>query len=420
MDQLLYNNSLLLLKNELIASFGCTEPIAIAYASAKASAVLDEEVISLQLLCSGNVIKNVNSVIVPKSNGKKGIPIAATLGAIAGDAKKQLEVLSDVTDEQITRASALVEKGFCKYDLMPDVPTLYIAVTAFGKEHQARVVLEKGHTQITEISKDHVILYDRKAAADVIVGDKELLTVENILAFAECVEIADIRSTLDNQIEMNTAISQEGLCNPYGVQVGQSILAVYGDDVKARARAFAAAASDARMNGCEMPVIINSGSGNQGITVSLPVIEYANHLGATKEKLYRSLVISNLCAIHIKHYIGVLSAFCGAVSAAAAASAAITYLSGGDYSQICGAITNTLANVGGIVCDGAKASCAAKIASAVDAAILGSNMAMANRIFNSGDGLVKETIEDTIRSIGHIAKDGMKSTDAEILKVMIC
>jgi len=421
MDKLIYNNYLAILKSELIASFGCTEPISIAYAAAKAREVLGEQAVKLELLCSGNVIKNVKSVIVPNSGGEKGIPIAAALGAIGGDASRQLEVLSAVTPEQIRQAKAFVASGACTYSLIPEVPTLYVAVTAYSTGHTARVVLEKEHIQITEIRRDGSLLFDAKAAQNAEAGDKRLLNIKDILTFAQEVDIADVEPLLSRQITMNSAISQEGLAHPYGAQVGRAILSLYGsDDVKACARARAAAGSDARMSGCELPVVINSGSGNQGLTVSLPVLEYAMALGASQETIYRALTLSNLTSIHIKRHIGVLSAFCGAVSAGAGAGTAITYLYGGSYEQICMTIVNTLANVGGIVCDGAKPSCAAKISASLEAAILGHHMAMEGKVFRAHDGLVMDDIEATIKSFGRMAREGMRATDTEILNIMVC
>ena len=383
MDKIICDNYVAILKNELIASFGCTEPIVIAYASAKAREVLGEDVVKLELLCSGNVIKNVKSVIVPNSDGERGIPIAAALGALGGDASQQLEVLSAITPEKILQAKAFVAAGKCTYDLIPGVPNLYV------QEHVAE-------------------------------GNKDLLNVRDILTFAQETPLTDVEPLLRRQTEMNAAISQEGLTHAYGAQVGRTLLETYDpQDVKTRARARAAAGSDARMSGCELPVVINSGSGNQGLTVSLPVIEYAQQLGADQETLYRALLISNLLSIHIKRHIGVLSAFCGAVSAAAGAGAAITFLYSGTYDQICMTIVNTLANVGGIVCDGAKSSCAAKISASLDAAIVGHHMAMAGRVFPAGEGLVKDGIEATIQSIGRMAREGMRDTDIEILRIMI-
>lgn len=423
MEKRVYDSYVAILKSELIASFGCTEPIVIAYASAKAREVLGQEPERLELLCSGNVIKNVKSVVVPNSGGERGIPIAASLGALGGDPSRQLEVLSAVTPEAIRQAKEFVDAGRCTYNKLDGVPTLYVEVTAHGGGHSAKVVLEKEHTRITEIRRDGQVWMQDKTFQEQTQaqeGDKDLLDMRDILTFAQEADLADVEAVLERQIAMNDAISQEGLSKAYGAQVGRTLLEIYGDeDVRTRARARAAAGSDARMSGCEMPVVINSGSGNQGMTVSLPVMEYAKALGASRETLYRALLLSNLTSIHIKRHIGVLSAFCGAVSAAAGAGAAITYLHGGSYEQMCMTIVNTLANVGGLVCDGAKASCAAKIAASVEAAIVGHHMAMEGRTFQAGEGLVKNGIEATIESIGRMAREGMKATDAEILDIMI-
>jgi L-cysteine desulfidase len=421
MDKVIYNNYIAILKDELIIAFGCTEPVAIAYASAKARSVLGSFPKKLELRCSGNMIKNVKSVLVPNSGGQKGIAIAAVLGAIGGDPDKKLEVLQNISPTQVEQAKQLISEGFCTYALETGVPTLYVAVTASDDCHSAKVIVANQHTQITEIRRDGVLCFDRKATPEDTeeYGDKSLLTVKDIIDFANLVKIEDIRKPIANQIALNSAIAKEGLTNAYGAEVGQTLLKVYGDDVMTRAKASAAAGSDARMSGCELPVVINSGSGNQGMTISLPVIEYAKALGVPDEMLYRALVLSNLISIHIKRYIGVLSAYCGAVNAACGCGAGITYLYGGGYAEISKTITNTLANVSGIVCDGAKPSCAAKIASAVDAAILAHYLGTYDNTFLSGDGLVKKDVEKTIESIGRMAKDGMKSTDLEILNIMI-
>lgn len=245
------------------------------------------------------------------------------------------------------------------------------------------------------------------------------MDIASILDFARTVDLAQVQDILDQQISSNHKISEEGLHNPYGAQIGRTLLESYGSDIKVRAKACAAAGSDARMNGCSLPVVINSGSGNQGLTVSLPVVEYAKEWGKTKEELYRALLVSNLVSIYQKHYIGSLSAFCGAVTAACGAGAGITYLAGGDYQAICRTIVNTIGNVGGIICDGAKSSCAAKIASALDAAILGYELSMKGRVFKPGEGIVQEDIEDTIRNTGYVGRVGMKTTDVEILNLML-
>lgn len=412
-----------LLYSELVPALGCTEPIAIAYAAAKARQVLGQMPQHIDIRCSGNIIKNVKGVLVPNSGGMKGVGAAAVLGVVGGNADLSLEVLSGVTEEHIEETRKLLAEGFFSCQLQENVANLYIVATVHAGEHTASVTIVNRHTMIAEMTKDGQVIYQLSQYAD-MQKEKEqskpwTLTMEGILDFAGTVELDSVRPLLDSQIEMNTAIAQEGLSNVYGAQVGRTLLDCYPEDVRTRARAYAAAGSDARMGGCSLPVVINSGSGNQGMTVSLPVLQYAMKWGISDEKKYRALLISNLTAIHLKHYIGSLSAFCGAVTAACAAGAAITYMAGGTYTQICNTIINTLANVGGIVCDGAKASCAAKIASAVDAAILGHQMSMMGRTFPGGDGIIQDNIEDTIKSIGYVGRVGMKETDIEILHIMM-
>ena len=379
----------------------------------------------LDVYCSGNIIKNVKSVTVPNSGGMRGIEAAALLGLVGGDASRKLEVLEGITEEQREETRRLLEKKFCTCYLQEGVANLYIRAELTLEGHSACVTIEDKHTNIIKIEKDGVVLFEKACKAEVDAGAKEqsdkrtLLNVADILRFADEVRIEDIKDVIGRQIEMNTAISEEGLRNPYGAEVGRTLLHAYGDDIKIRAKAKAAAGSDARMNGCSMPVVINSGSGNQGMTCSLPVIEYAKELKVSKEKLYRALVVSNLVAIHQKSYIGSLSAYCGAVSAACGAGAAIAWLNGGDYEAVARTITNALANTSGMVCDGAKSSCAAKIASAVDAAIMAYTLESANHCFQPGEGLVKDNVEDTIRNMGYVGRVGMKDTDVTILNLMI-
>lgn len=420
MEEKLYENYVKILKNELVPALGCTEPIAIAYASAKAREVLGCMPEAVELCCSGNIIKNVKGVKVPCSNGLKGIDVAATLGIVGGNPVRELEVLESVTEADIEEAKKLVESGFCTCTLKEGVENLYIVARVTAQGHSAEVTIINRHTLITRMVKDGQVIFENavsEESPDYV--DKKLLNIKDILEFADTVKIEDVKEVLDRQITMNSAIADEGLKNPYGVQVGRTLLKEYGQDVKIRARARAAAGSDARMGGCSMPVVINSGSGNQGMTVSLPVIEFARELKVPEEKLYRALVVSNLTAIHQKKYIGSLSAYCGAVSAACGSGAAITYLYGGCYQDICQTIVNTIANVGGIVCDGAKSSCAAKIASAVDAAIMAHCLGRNHRCFQPGEGIVQEDVEATIRSMGYIGRVGMKNTDTEILNIMI-
>lgn len=412
-----------LLNRELVSALGCTEPIAVAFAAARARELLGEDALAMELGCSGNIIKNVMGVVVPNSGGMKGADAAAVLGMLTGDSSRGLEVLQGVTPGMPERVKELLGGGFCSLSLVPGVENLFIDVRLSSSSHTARVVIRDRHSNIVRMEKDGEVLLDkpREEGFSGACGDPEkaLLNVKDILIYADTVDLAEIREVIGRQVLQNCAISDEGLSHHYGADVGQTLLKVYGDDVKVRARARAAAGSDARMGGCSLPVVINSGSGNQGMTVSLPVIEFARELGASEERLFRSLAVSNLVAIHQKKYIGSLSAYCGAVSAACGAGAGITYLCGGGYEEVCATITNTIANVGGIVCDGAKPSCAAKIASAVDAAIMAHYMGRSHKTFAPGDGLVQEDVEGTIESIGRVGREGMRSTDEEILNIMI-
>ena len=423
MDKLQEKQLVDLLYSELVPALGCTEPIAIAYAAAKARQVLGMMPEHIDICCSGNIIKNVKGVLVPNSGGMKGVGAAAVLGVVGGNADLALEVLSEVTEAHIAETKNLLEDGFFSCQLQEGVANLYIVATVTADGHTASVTIVNRHTMIAEMTKDGQTIYQLSQYAEAQKEKEQAkpwpLTMEGILDFANTAELEAVRPLLDSQIEMNTAIAREGLSNVYGAQVGRTLLDCYPEDVRTRARAYAAAGSDARMGGCSLPEVINSGSGNQGMTVSLPVLQYAEKWGISDEKKYRALLISNLTAIHLKHYIGSLSAFCGAITAACAAGAAITYMAGGTFTQICNTIINTLANVGGVVCDGAKASCAAKIASAVDAAILGHQMSMMGRSFPGGDGIIQDNIEDTIKSIGYVGRVGMKETDIEILNIMM-
>ena len=420
-EKAIYDNYLRILKYELVPALGCTEPIAVAYAAAKARQVLGRMPERIEMQCSGNIIKNVMGVTVPNSGGLKGIEAAAILGAVGGNAEAGLEVLEGITDEQRAETKALVEKGICDVKLIKGKENLHIIARLEAGGSRSMVEIESEHTHITRIEKDGKALFVQKKihVATATELDYDQLTIQHILDFANEVQIDDVRELLDNQIRLNIAISDEGLKHDWGANVGRTLIEVFGNDIRNRAKARAAAGSDARMSGCALPVVINSGSGNQGMTVSLPVIEYALELGAGIEKLYRALVISNLASIHQKHQIGRLSAYCGAVSAAAGSGAGIAYLYGYGIDEISETITNTIANVGGIVCDGAKPSCAAKIASSVDAAIMAFEMSRKDRTFAPGEGLVKDNIEQTIESVGRMGREGMKETDVEILNIMI-
>lgn len=411
-----------ILKEELVPAMGCTEPIALAYAAAKAREVLGCRPERVLIEASGSIIKNVKSVIVPNTNHLKGMPAAAAAGIIAGRSEKELEVISEVTGSEMEDMRRFLEEVQIDVEHIDHGLVFEIIVTEYCGDSYAKVRITNFHTNIVLIEKDGKILYENRAelaSEEEKRADRGLLDMESIWDFIHSLDVEDVRDVLTRQIEYNTAIADEGLKGNYGANIGSVLLDTYGDDIRTRAKAKAAAGSDARMNGCELPVIINSGSGNQGITVSIPVIEYAKEMGADEEHLLRALALSNLTAIHQKTGIGTLSAYCGAVSAGAGAGAGIAYLCGGTYEEVVHTVVNALAIVSGIVCDGAKASCAAKIASSVDAAILGYNMYKRGQEFRRGDGIVMQNIEETIRGIGRLGKDGMKETNEEIIKLMV-
>lgn len=411
-----------ILKKELVPAMGCTEPVALAYCAAKARSVLGMLPTRVEIELSGNIIKNAKSVIVPNTGGEKGIETAAAIGILAGNADLELEVISHVTEEEKQAIIPYREQTQFILKQADSNLLLDIFVRVWNGDRSAAVRIVNTHTNIVYIEKDGAVLLNRDILSEQpeTGTDYALLTVEGIFDFAQSVEVEQIRSVLDRQIQYNTAISEEGLKQDYGANIGSVLLSTNCNDVKTRAKARAAAGSDARMGGCELPVVINSGSGNQGMTVSLPVIEYAETLHSDKEQLYRALALSNLIAIHLKTGIGYLSAYCGAVSAGAAAGAAIAYLQGGGYDDIAHTIVNALAITSGIVCDGAKPSCAAKIATAVDAGILGHDMYLHGQQFQGGDGVISEGVENTIQNIGRLGRDGMKETDKEILCIMTC
>lgn len=426
MDKNIYNNYVEILKSELVVALGCTEPIAIAYAGAKVREVLGCIPEHLTVYCSGNIVKNVKGVTVPNSGGQKGINVAAVLGVLGGDASKQLAVIESVRPEDIEECKKLVQAGYCDCELIENVANLYIVINATAGRQSAEVIIKDYHSNITKIVKNGEIVFSQEDSdqgenrKNGSFPDKTLLNVRDILNFADTVNIDDIKEVLDKQIKYNTAIAEEGLLHPYGAEVGRTLMSDFDhSNVKLRAKAMSAAGSDARMSGCPLPVVINSGSGNQGITVSIPVIEYAKYYNISKEKLYRSLVVSNLIAIHQKRFIGSLSAYCGAVSAGCGSGAGIAYMLSMNYDEICNVITDSITNVGGMVCDGAKPSCAAKIAVSVEAAIIALHLSKYHRVFQSGEGLVKDNIEKTIASVGRMGREGMKSTDIEILNLML-
>lgn len=416
-----YQAYIQILQEELIPAMGCTEPIALAYAGAVAKKTLGKVPDRVTVQASGSIIKNVKSVIVPNTGHLKGIDAAVTAGIVAGDPKKQLEVIAQVTPEQITKMKAFMERTPIAVEHIDEGCTFDIIVILHGGESYAKVRIANFHTNIVLIEKDGQIITQTPVAGDSEEGltDRSLLDMEHIWDFATTADMADVKGLLDQQIACNMAIAEEGIWHEYGANIGKVLLAMDGDNVRVRAKAMAAAGSDARMNGCELPVVINSGSGNQGITTSVPVIVYAKELGVSEEMRYRALTLSNLTTIHVKTPIGRLSAYCGAVGAGAGAGAGIAYLCGGGYKEVVHTVVNALAIVSGIVCDGAKASCAAKIASAVDAGILGYNMYIRGQQFYGGDGIVSKGVENTLRNVGRLGKEGMKETNDEIIKIMI-
>ena len=410
-----------ILREELVPAMGCTEPIALAYAAATARKVLGELPDRVVIGASGSIIKNVKSVIVPNTDHLKGIPAAAVAGIIAGKPEKELEVIAEVTAEEIARMKEYLENVEIKIEHIDNGLTFEIIVTLYKGKEYAKVRIANYHTNIVLIEKNGEVLKEVPVDDESEEGltDRSLLNMKDIFDFAETVEIEDVKGILDRQIEYNMAIAKEGIRGNYGANIGSVLLDIGQDNLMVKAKAMAAAGSDARMNGCELPVIINSGSGNQGITASVPVIVYAEGTQSGKEKMYRALVLSNLTAIHQKTPIGRLSAYCGAVSAGAGAGAGIADLCGGGYEEIIHTVVNALAIVSGIVCDGAKASCAAKIASAVEAGIFGYQMYVHGQEFVGGDGIVTNGVEATLQNVGRLGKQGMKETNEEIIRIMI-
>ena len=416
-----YQDCVKILNEELLPAMGCTEPIAISYCAAVAKDHLGKKVDRVLVEASGNIIKNVKSVVVPNTDGLCGIPAAAAAGVVAGVSSKQLEVISQVSDEQKAAIRTFLQEVPIKVELA-DTPLIFdIIVTLWSGKSYAKVRIANFHTNIVLVEKDGVVLekQDLDESGEETLTDRSFLTVATILDFANTVDLADVHDLIARQIAYNTAIAEEGIRGNYGANIGSVLLACQGDNVRTRAKAMAAAGSDARMSGCELPVVINSGSGNQGITASVPVIVYAKEMGVSEEKLYRALVLSNLLGIHQKTGIGRLSAYCGAINAGAAAGAAIAYLKDGSLRAISHTLVNALAIVSGVVCDGAKPSCAGKIATAVDAGILGYEMYTQDQQIRGGDGIVKKGVEEMIASVGRLGRDGMKETDREILHIML-
>ena len=408
-----------ILKEELVTAMGCTEPIAISYAAAKARAVLGELPEKIVVKASGSIIKNVKSVVVPNTGGLRGIEAAAAAGVVCGNENKKLEVLSEIESEDIEHIKGYLGQADIKVEYQETGRTFDLSVCVYKEHSQASVRITDYHTNIVQIEKNWELIRDDLKDEKIEKANRDVLSMENIWEFVRCADIEDVKETLDKQIECNMKIAREGIRGNYGANIGSILLKMEGDAVQVRAKAMAAAGSDARMNGCGLPVVINSGSGNQGITCSVPVLVYGESLNCDIEKIYRALLLSNLTAIYIKAGIGTLSAYCGAVSAGAAAGAGIAYLHGGGYEEIKHTVVNALAIVSGIVCDGAKASCAAKIASSVEAGIVGYYMYLNEQEFCAGEGIVAEGIDRTIENIGILGKEGMKETNKKIIEMKI-
>ena len=415
-----------ILKEELVPAMGCTEPIALAYCAAKARETLGCMPDRCLVEASGNIIKNVKSVIVPNTDGLKGIEAAAAAGIAGGDASRELEVVAGVTAEQKTEMKEYLSRNVIDVKPLESEEVLDMIVTVWNGEDVAKIRIAGHHTNIVLVEKNGKILYqsetvkteEKKDQADAGMTDRSLLDVYDIYDFADTVDIDDVKEVLDRQIAYNSAISREGLEHDWGANIGSVLLKTRGNDIRTRARAAAAAGSDARMSGCELPVVINSGSGNQGMTVSLPVLEYAAYLNVEEEKIYRALTLANLLAIHQKTGIGRLSAYCGAVSAGCGAGCGIAYLYGADQETVAQTLVNAVAIASGMICDGAKPSCAAKIATAVEAGILGYEMCREGQEFEDGEGIVAQDVEHTIKNVGRLGKYGMRETDKEIIRIM--
>ena len=420
MNEKIKQDFLAILGEELVPAMGCTEPIALAYAAAKGREALGCEPERIIAHCSGNIIKNVRCVRIPNSGGMTGIEAACTLGALAGNPHRNMEVLESVSDEGRAATAQFVAEHRCKVEFLESSIPLHFIIELEGAGHHAEVEVRYSHQNIVRIIRDdETLLYVEDLREAVEVADRSELSIENIYAFANTVELDLIRPFTDKQIACNMAIAGRGMQGDFGIGIGKTILDTYQNGVYAKMRAYAAAASEARMDGCDMPVIITSGSGNQGITSTVPVIVYAREKQFPEDLMMRALVFSSLMTVYQKEYIGKLSAFCGAVSAACAAGAAITYLVGGTIQQIKDTVDNTLANVPGIICDGAKASCAVKISSALDAALFAHTLALRGKAYSQGTGILREDTAKTIRDVGHIGRVGMQPTDEEIVKLMI-
>lgn len=409
-----------ILKEELVPATGCTEPIALAYGAARLRDLLGARPERMRAELSGNIIKNVKSVVVPNTGGLKGIGAAMAAGVVAGDAGRVLQVIASVQPQQQGEIAEYARSTPIEVACADTPRMLDIRFTGWAGGHKALVHIANSHSNIVREEKDGEVLLEKPVtdSAEDNLTDKSVLNVADILEFANTAELGEMARLLDKQIDCNTAIAEEGLKNSWGANIGSVLLADYPEGIKTEAKAWAAAGSDARMSGCEMPVVILSGSGNQGITASVPVVRYAEHLGVDREKLYRALLVSDLVTIHQKSGIGRLSAYCGAVSAGVGAGAGIAYLLDGSYACIAHTIVNAVAIISGTICDGAKPSCAAKIAASVDAGLLGYSMYKNHQEFKGGDGIVTKGVDNTIANVGILAQQGMRQTDQTILAIM--
>lgn len=422
MDKKLYDDFLNILKEELLPAMGCTEPIAIAYAAALAKNALGQLPERLEITVSGNILKNVKSVIVPCTGGLKGVIAAAAAGVVAGRHDRKLEVLSGLTQSDIREIKAYLSRVEACVKAADSGCVFDIGIRVFAGSEQAYARIEGHHTNVVEVSRNGEKLVHKtveREHADDGMTDRTQLTVKRIIEFADNADLSLLEPLIARQIDYNSAIAKEGLTGDCGARVGKVLIDSYGNGVHNLARATAAAGSDARMNGCSLPVVIVSGSGNQGMTASLPVVVYARHLNSPREKLIRAVALSDLLTIHLKTGIGRLSAYCGAVSAGAGAGAGVAYLNGGGFEEIAHTLVNALAITSGLICDGAKSSCAAKIASAVDAGLLGYEMYRRGSQFYGGDGILRNGVENTIDNVCDLARVGMKETDEEIIRLMI-
>ncbi len=416
-----YQNYVRILNEELVPAMGCTEPIAIAYCASLMRETLGNIPNKIIINVSGNIIKNVKSVTVPNTLGLSGIDTACAIGIIAGDPNKKLEVIANVTKEDALLIPDFLKNTEIVINHAENDHTLYIEIIGYYLNDYTKVIIEDAHTNVSLIEKNNNIIFknNKEVVLKKVKLDHSILNIEDIIKFADIVNINDVKDKLDLQIKYNMNIAEEGLKNNYGANIGKTILKYSKCSTIDKMKVYAASGSDARMNGCDMPVVINSGSGNQGITASVPVIVFARENSLSIDLLYRALVVSNLCTIHIKHSIGKLSAFCGVVIAGAGCGAGIAYLEGGKFREIAHTLVNALAIVSGVVCDGAKSSCAAKIASSVEAGVLGYYMFKDGNQFVSGEGIVKKGVENTIKAIGSLARVGMCETDKEIIEIMI-